>query len=45
MPARPALIDTHAHLASAKLAGDFDDVMARAAEAGVVQIVAIGTTV
>ena len=39
-----SLIDTHAHLASPKLAGDFDDVMARAREAGVVQMVAIGTT-
>lgn len=44
MPAQPPLIDTHAHLASPKLAGDFDAVMARAAEAGVVQMVAIATT-
>ena len=42
--ARPEIIDTHAHLASSKLAGDLDEVLARAEAAGVVQIVAIGTT-
>ena len=44
MNPRHALIDTHAHLASPKLADDFDAVLARAAEAGVVQIVAVATT-
>ncbi len=40
----PAIIDTHAHLASPRLAEDFPSVLERAAEAGVVQIVAIATT-
>ena len=40
----PAIIDTHAHLASTKLAADLDQVLQRAAEAGVFQIVSIGTT-
>lgn len=40
----PPLIDTHAHLASPKLAADLGEVMSRAAGVGVVQIVAIGTT-
>jgi TatD DNase family protein len=44
MTARPALIDTHAHLASHKLADDLENVLSRAAEAGVVQMVAIATT-
>lgn len=38
------VIDTHAHLASSKLASDLAEVLARAEEAGVVQIVNIGTT-
>jgi len=42
--AGPEIIDTHAHLASPKLAGDLDEVLARAKAAGVVQMVAIGTT-
>ena len=44
MNPRPPLIDTHAHLASPKLAADLNAVLARAAEAGVAQIVAIATT-
>lgn len=39
------LIDTHAHLDHEQFAGDLDDVLERAAKAGVVQIVTIGTTV
>jgi TatD DNase family protein len=44
MSDRPAVIDTHAHLASPKLAADLDAVLARATEAGVAEIVAIATT-
>ncbi len=44
MSVRPAFIDTHAHLASPKLAHDLDAVLGRAAEAGVTQIVAVATT-
>ncbi len=40
----PPLIDTHAHLDDPRLAADLDGVLARAHEAGVVQVVAIGTT-
>lgn len=39
----PRLIDSHAHLDFDKFADDFDDVLARAAEAGVEMIVTIGT--
>ena len=38
------LIDTHAHLDDPRLRGDWDTVLARARGAGVVQMVAIGTT-
>ena len=38
------LVDTHAHLADLALAADIDGVLGRAAEAGVVQVVAVGTT-
>ena len=38
------LIDTHAHLDAEQLAGDLDGVLSRAAEAGVVQVVAVGIT-
>ncbi len=38
------LVDTHAHLDDSRLAGELDGVLARAHEAGVVQVVAIGTT-
>jgi TatD DNase family protein len=38
------LIDTHAHLADAGLAADLPGVLERARAAGVVQVVAIGTT-
>lgn len=38
------LVDTHAHLADPRLRADLDQVLARARLAGVVQVVAIGTT-
>jgi TatD DNase family protein len=38
------LIDTHAHLDDHRLRRDWDGVIARAREAGVVQMIAIGTT-
>lgn len=40
----PPLVDTHAHLDDPRLSVDLDGVLARAHEAGVVQVVAIGTT-
>jgi TatD DNase family protein len=40
----PALVDTHAHLDDPSLARNLDDVLGRARAAGVVQVVAIGTT-
>lgn len=42
--ARPALIDTHAHLEDSRLRDELPAVLERAREAGVCQIVAIGTT-
>ncbi|MEY2488435.1 MAG: TatD DNase family protein [Verrucomicrobiota bacterium] len=39
------LIDTHAHLDYPDFAGDFDDVLRRANEAGVTRIITIGTSV
>jgi TatD DNase family protein len=39
------LVDSHAHLDDPRLRRDWTDVLQRAREAGVVQIVAIGTTV
>jgi TatD DNase family protein len=39
------LIDTHAHLDYPDFAGDFDDVLQRATEAGVTRIITIGTSV
>ena len=44
MNARHPLIDTHAHLASPKLAHDLAAILDRAAEAGVTQVIAIATT-
>jgi TatD DNase family protein len=38
------LVDTHAHLDQAEFAGDRDEVIGRAADAGVAQIVAVGVT-
>ncbi len=38
------LIDTHAHLDYPDFAADFDDVLARATEAGVTRIITIGTS-
>lgn len=40
----PRLVDTHAHLQDPVLRNDLPDVLRRAREAGVTQIVAIGTT-
>jgi TatD DNase family protein len=40
----PTLIDTHAHLDDPVLAADLDAVLDRARAAGVVQVVAVGTT-
>jgi TatD DNase family protein len=42
---RPGLIDTHAHLNDHRLASAIDGVLERARAAGLVQIVAVGTTV
>lgn len=39
------LIDTHAHLDYPDFAGDFDDMLRRATEAGVTRIITIGTSV
>src|SRR5436190_2416973 len=39
------LIETHAHLDYPEFAGDFDDVLRRATEAGVTRIITIGTSV
>src|SRR5204862_3779315 len=39
------LIETHAHLDYPDFAGDFDDVLRRATEAGVTRIMTIGTSV
>src|SRR5271165_7345589 len=39
-----ALVDTHAHLEDHRLQADFDGVLERARIAGLVQIIAIGTT-
>jgi TatD DNase family protein len=39
------LVDTHAHLDYPDFAGDFEDVIRRAAEAGVTRIVTIGTSI
>ena len=43
-PATFSLIDTHAHLADPKLQADIDGVLARAREAGLSRIIAVGTT-
>lgn len=43
VPPRP-LTDTHAHLDDRRLRGDWEGVLARARDAGVVQMLAIGTT-
>ena len=39
------LVETHAHLDYPDFAGDFDDVLRRATEAGVTRIITIGTSV
>ena len=41
---RPLLFDTHAHLDQEEFSADLPEVIARASEAGIVQIVAVGTT-
>jgi TatD DNase family protein len=38
------LVDTHVHLDDSRLRGDWEGVLGRSREAGVVQVVAIGTT-
>src|SRR4051812_19815724 len=38
------LIDTHAHLDDERFAGDLAEVLRRAADAGVVRVVAVATT-
>ncbi len=43
-PSFPPLVDTHAHLADRRLREDFDSVIQRARAAGLVQMIAIGTT-
>ncbi len=42
-PASPFLTDTHAHLADPQLLADVDDIVARAGDAGVERILAVGT--
>ena len=42
---KPMLIETHAHLDYPDFAGDFDDVLRRATDAGVTRIITIGTSV
>ncbi len=39
-----ALVDTHAHLADPRLRSRLGEVLAAAEEAGVAQVIAIGTT-
>src|SRR5437016_7053780 len=39
------LIETHAHLDYPEFAGDLDDVLRRAADAGVTRIITIGTSI
>jgi TatD DNase family protein len=41
---KPALVDTHAHLQDPALSAQLADVVGRASEAGVTQVVAIGVT-
>src|SRR4051794_9285663 len=43
-PRRPGLIDTHAHLQEPVLQDALPEVLGRAREAGVVQVVAVGVT-
>src|SRR4051812_8459018 len=43
-PDLPALVDTHAHLEEHRLSADLASVLDRARRAGVVQVLAIGTT-
>jgi TatD DNase family protein len=44
-PVSEMLVDTHAHLDYPDFAGDFDDVLRRAREAGVTRIITIGTSI
>lgn len=44
-PVFEMLVDTHAHLDYPDFAGDFDDVLRRATEAGVTRIISIGTSI
>src|SRR5207244_3393478 len=43
-PDAPPLVDSHAHLDDPRLRRDGDGVLERARRAGVVQVIAIGTT-
>ena len=42
---QPMLIETHAHLDYPEFANDFDDVLRRAADAGVTRMITIGTSI
>lgn len=42
MSEAPSLIDTHAHIDGKEFDGDFSDMLARAAQAGVTRIIAVG---
>jgi TatD DNase family protein len=44
-PVSEMLIETHAHLDYPDFAGDFDDILRRATDAGVTRIITIGTSV
>ncbi|QEH33039.1 putative deoxyribonuclease YcfH [Aquisphaera giovannonii] len=44
IPRHEPLVDTHAHLADDRLRGELDGVLARARDAGLRQVLAIGTT-
>jgi TatD DNase family protein len=44
-PVSEMLVETHAHLDYPDFAGDFDDVLRRATDAGVTRIITIGTSV
>jgi TatD DNase family protein len=45
MPTQIELIETHAHLDSPRFAGDCEQVIARAAERGVAQMITVGTSI
>jgi len=45
MPQQPVLIDTHAHIYYRDYAGDFEEMLERAADAGVAAILVVGTDI